>query len=52
MRQEEFNQLMRGYYRQFGKKRICTHNPQVILMYRLSVLFSLGVIAGFIITHF
>lgn len=48
MNQWEFNQLMRGYYKDFKGKKRCTHNPQVMLFYRLSVVFNLGVIAGIV----
>ena len=46
MNQWEFNNLMRNYYREHGGRKMCKHSPQVMLFYRLSVVFNLGVIAG------
>ncbi len=48
MDQWEFNDLMRGYYKEIRGKKFCNHNPQVMLFYRLSVVFNLGVIMGFV----
>jgi len=42
--QEEFNQLMRGYYRQFGGRKICKHSPKEMLLYRLSLTFNLVIL--------
>lgn len=50
--QEEFNQLMQGYYQQFGKRKICKHSPKELLIYRLSLVLNLGFVTGFIIKHF
>ena len=48
MNQWEFNDLMRGYYREIRGKNFCDHSPQVMLFYRLSVVFNLGVVAGIV----
>ena len=49
--QQEFNQLMRGYYKEFGSKKICKHSPKELLFYRLSLVLNLGILVGFIIKH-
>jgi hypothetical protein len=49
--QEEFNGLMRGYYEQFGKRKICKHTPRELLIYRLSLVLNLAVLLGFVLKH-
>lgn len=50
MRQEEFNMLMRNYYWGYGRKqKVCRHTPQELMLYRLSVVFNLGVICGVLV---
>ena len=48
--QFEFNQLMRGYYKEFGGRK-CVHTPKEMMLYRLCVVFTFGVVVGFIINH-
>ena len=49
-KQWEFNQLMQGYYKEFGPRK-CQHSPNLILFYRLCAVLTLGVVTGFIINH-
>ncbi len=49
-KQAEFNQLMKGYYKDRGKP--CRHSSSEMYFYRLSVVFNLGILAGFFITKF
>ncbi len=49
--QWEFNQLMNNYRRQFRSQR-CKHSPKEMLLYRLSLVFNLGMIVGFIVKSF
>lgn len=46
-KQAEFNELMRGYYRDRGK--VCRHSSGEMYFYRLSVVFNLGILVAFII---
>lgn len=46
-KQAEFNELMRNYYKDRGK--LCRHRPEIQFFYRLSVVFNLGILVGFII---
>ena len=55
MSQSEFNALMRGYYRDYrrGFSRVsgCVHTKAELVLYRLCVAFTVGVVVAAFVQH-